>query len=512
MLIGSQTPTYKTGPSNTRSMGADATAFAATAGLYMDPWQASVLDDAMGYRRATPDEMWMHPDGMDWRWTAPEVGMIVPRQNGKGSALEAMTLYALFNIPDVQLILWSAHEFKTAREAFLRIKTLVENTPHLMRHVKPHGIYTAAGNEGIELHHATKDDKCACNGSRLRFVARSQTSGRGFSGDVIILDEAFELSDEALAALLFTLGARPNPQIWYTSSAPLVTSVVLRRVCKRGRRGSEGLAYAEWCADKKDELTDRDAWAKANPGLGIRLSETFTQKEYDATDSEDFQRERLGVWSEEAFESIIDLGIWNKLEVEEDVSTTGATTAFAVDTTPDRKYSAIVAASFHEGSVLVEVIDVLPGTKWLAPRLVDLTYSHDPCIILIDSQGPAKAIKQDLKANGIYEIDTDGPEKDEGKILLMANTDIVVRACGSFYDAIMDDDAFGTLRHLGDEELNSAIEGADTRPVGEGWVWSRKNSAVNIAPLTGACLAFYGIREYGEGEEEMIPFAFFSSN
>ena len=61
------------------SPGALAAELAATAGLLLDPWQQLVLLDALALR----------PDG---RWAAREVGLICPRQQGKGSVLEALEL------------------------------------------------------------------------------------------------------------------------------------------------------------------------------------------------------------------------------------------------------------------------------------------------------------------------------------------------------------------------------------------------------------------------------------
>jgi phage terminase large subunit-like protein len=46
------------------------------AGLELDPWQQFVIHNALGER----------PDG---KWAAFEVGVEVPRQNGKGGLLEA---------------------------------------------------------------------------------------------------------------------------------------------------------------------------------------------------------------------------------------------------------------------------------------------------------------------------------------------------------------------------------------------------------------------------------------
>ena len=56
----------------------------------------------------------------DGKWAAFETALIVPRQNGKGSILEARELAGLFLFGE-QLILHSAHEFKTAQEAFRRV-------------------------------------------------------------------------------------------------------------------------------------------------------------------------------------------------------------------------------------------------------------------------------------------------------------------------------------------------------------------------------------------------------
>lgn len=153
--------------------------------------------------------------------------MVVPRQNGKGGILEARELAGLFLFHE-QLILHSAHEFKTAAEAFRRLLSLIQNTPDLDKRVNR--VRTSHGDEGIEL----------IGGQRLRFVARSTGSGRGFTGDCIILDEAYNLSSAGMSALFPTMAAIRNPQLWYTSSAPLPRqeSDTLRRLCKRGRDGA----------------------------------------------------------------------------------------------------------------------------------------------------------------------------------------------------------------------------------------------------------------------------------
>jgi phage terminase large subunit-like protein len=272
VLLGEQEPRLcSLPPGGSGESGDRAVELARMAGLELDPWQELVLRSGLRRRGG--------------RWAAFEVCLIVARQNGKGAVLEALELAALFLFPDVRLILHSAHEFKTAAEAFRRIRALVEDHPDFTAQVER--VRTAAGAEAIEL----KD------GKRLRFVARSGGSGRGFTSDLVILDEAYELGDTEMAALLPTLSARPDPQVWYTSSAGSQKSTQLGRVRARGVRGGDpSLAFLEWSADDAVyDPADPACWAQANPGMGIRIDREYIEREFAALGPEAFARERLSV-------------------------------------------------------------------------------------------------------------------------------------------------------------------------------------------------------------------------
>src|SRR5690606_25094336 len=146
-LRGVQTPRISLIPEYESSAGREAIELAAAAGLVLDPWQQYCLIHGLGERG-------------DGKWAAFECAIVVSRQNGKGGIFEARCLAGLYLFGE-QLILYSAHEFKTAQEMFLRIQNLIDNTDWLRRRVKR--IRTSHGEEGIEL----------LTGQRLRFVARS---------------------------------------------------------------------------------------------------------------------------------------------------------------------------------------------------------------------------------------------------------------------------------------------------------------------------------------------------
>lgn len=208
-VLGAREPRYRSVPPAPTSAGPEAIDLAASAGLFLDPWQQDVLIGALGER----------PDG---HWAASRVGLIVPRQNGKNAILEARELAGLYLFGEV-LITHTAHRVDTSLEHFARMRALIEETPHLAAELDD--VVDTNGKEGLVLR----------GGRRLNFKARSKGSGRGFTGDCVVLDEAYYLYD--LGGLIPTMSARPNPQLWYTSSAPLARaeSDRLRNLCTRGR-------------------------------------------------------------------------------------------------------------------------------------------------------------------------------------------------------------------------------------------------------------------------------------
>jgi len=455
--LGVQTPRVSSVPDYVSSAGVEAIEFCESFGLNLDPWQQHVLTHSLGERK----------DGV---WSAFEVGLLVPRQNGKGSLLEARELAGLFLFGE-RLILHSSHEFKTAAEGFLRVKAHIDNSDMLRKRVK--SIRTSHGEEGIEL----------TSGHRLRFVARSTGSGRGFSGDLVILDEAYNLGAKAMSALLPTLSARPNPQIWYTSSAGMESSDQLRNVRDRGTAGtSQRLAYFEWSAPPEVDPDDRVAWAQANPALGIRIAEEFVESERDAMDPVSFARERLGVWFDANADAVIGRKAW--ADLADPGSQVRDPVVFAVDANPERTKAAIaVAGTRVDGLGHVEVVESREGTGWAVARLVTLSKKWKPRAVLLDPASAAGAWIADLQEAGIE------PELVTGRE--------VAQACGAFYEAAVEKQSF---RHLDQPSLSAALAGAKTRPLADAWAWNRRNSGVDISPLVAATLAWHGFTRFGKPE------------
>jgi hypothetical protein len=472
--IGDQQPRICHVPEYVSSAGQEAVELARMAGLHLDPWQEFELAHSLGERR-------------DGKWAAFEVAQVVPRQNGKDSVLEARELAGLFLLGE-RLLIHSAHQFDTSLEHFRRLLFLIESTPDFDKRVMQ--VKRSHGEEGIEL----------IGGQRIRFRTRTKGGGRGFSGDFLALNEAMELPESTVGALMPTLSARPNPQLWYAAS-PVDQEhhehgIVLARVRERALKGDPSLAYFEHSAEAEspefvtdDMATDPDVWAQANPGLGIRISFEHVEREQRSMDPRTFAVERLGVGDWPSTDGIgrrkIDPHDWARLI--DKGSKPKDPVAFALDVTPDRSAAAIgVAGTRVDDRTHVEVVEHRRGTGWAAHRAAELVESHNALGLVLDAAGPAASLLPALAELGVK--------------VEVVNSREHAQACGLLYDAADQD----RLRHLGTQELSSAIAGAVTRPLGDAWAWSRRSSSIDISPLVACTLALWGLETLELPETEAV--------
>jgi phage terminase large subunit-like protein len=474
------------------SAGQEAVDLAARAGLQLDPWQQFILDQGMR-ENALGD------------WAAFEVCCNIPRQNGKGGVIEARELWGLF-IGGERLILHSAHQFKTSKVAFRRIVALIKNCPDLDKRVKAYRFTT--GEESIELY----------DGAILQFIARSGGSGRGFTGDCNIMDEAMYLGDDAMDALMPTMAAIRNPQLWYYASAGVgFPSVQLARLRRRALASLEtgvpdpSLAYFEWsinahsdecglsCTEHDDPATPESALL-ANPGIGYRLTLEKIENERLSMSPEGYARERLGVGSYPTDGSdtwqVIGEDAWRALAVRDAVPGGRAgggapepgSVAFAIDATPERDFAAIAVAGPWRGGTHVEIADHRPGVGWVVERAKELHERWQPRCWVVDAGGPAGSLIEDLAAQLGVEI-------------VSPKTREIAQATGQFYDAVTDQ----SLSHLDDAPLATALAGAQKRPLGEAWAWARRpGGGVDISPLVAATLAKWGLNAEVEDTGDIL--------
>ena len=450
VTLGVQQPRVRLAPHAASNSWSDAVELAAAYGLVADEWQESVLEGALGERK-------------DGKWSAPRVGLSVPRQNGKNSIIEIRELAGLLLFGD-KLIIHTAHEVKTAMEAFRRIKGYFENYDDLRKRTKL--IRNGSGTESIEL----------TSGAVLRFIARSKGSGRGFSADCIIFDEAQELSNDTFSAIFPTSSARVMRQVWLTGTppAPNMNGEVFTRFRDSGLQGRDPrLFWAEWSCEGVTDLDDPRAWAAANPALGIRIEHDTILDERAAMDDDTFARERLGMWTGAAGLSIIDPLTWQALADPESLPVDRF--ALAVDVDPARSLASVALAGQRaDGKWHVELDEQRAGVGWLAGYLSARCERNDIRAVVIDGASPAASIIDTLKQRKI-------------KVTTTGSRDMAA-ACGTFYDGAHE----GWLVHTAQPQVSAALGGARKRTLGDAWAWNRKNAASDITPLVACTLALWG--------------------
>lgn len=473
-MLGSQTPRIESKPDGiVGSHGARVIQFGRLAGIHLDPWQELLINrlfdvNAQGNSAAT------------------EFGYLVSRQNGKGEVQLLWELAHLFMFPrpdrKPKLIVHTAHEVKTAAEAFLRIQAVFDTTPRLEKALAVNGIQTANGKEGIKLR----------NGNRLRFIARSKKSGRGLTMDKLVVDEAQICSSSAYAALQYATSAVPDLQTIMAGTVPGPEDdpEVFEAARDRGRAGKTARAYwAEWNPSgseahdyEVEDYSDMDMWAESIPALGGRIRvETVADQVDRAVDMEELERERFSIWRDPAPKEEIQLN---------DVDPTawagsarpgaalGQPCTLAVQLGRTGGYSTISAASRTEdGKILVRHMHTDRQTLWVPAKLQELRDELGAQLIVLDQKNCASII----------------PELDKAGIKYMAMN--ATEIAGAF-DLMVESINAGQVAHCDQEELTISLRNAIARKVGNlGYTWEQSDPTEPVTQIQSATAAHWAVKK-----------------
>lgn len=451
-LLGSQEPSVQIAPNYDQSDGADAEKILRTGKLILDPWQSNILMDWMAI---TP-----------WgKWISKTCGGSVPRQNGKTGLLEgrAEAGMLLYN----EQVIYTAHLQKTATETFEEMASFFD-TPKLRKYIKD--IKTALGREQIIL----------ISGARVKYLARTRNGGRGQHGDLLIFDEAQELSIDAQASFIPAISASLNPQVIYAGTPPDPTAdgTVFRSIRDKARAGeTKSTAWFEFSVEEIGDVHDRTRWAETNPALGFRILESTIQAEVEQMAADTFARERLGWWTpivEHKIDYAIDSDLWEACK-SSDPKPEGKT-AYGVKFSADGSMVALAGAVIPaSGAARISLIQYKPtghGISWLANWLNE-RYSKASCVV-IDGRNGVDVLVERI-------ADT---WKMKNSIVRPSSKDVIA-ATGTLTNAL--NERTVTWYYQQDALKESALTSVK-RPISGGWGFGGDNSA----PIEAAALALWG--------------------
>jgi hypothetical protein len=246
------------------------------------------------------------------------------------------------------------------------------------------------------------------------------------------------------------------------------------------------LAYFEWSASDDAEHDDPEAWAQANPALGIRISPDFIRTEMGALEAEDFARERLGIFPEDidATETVIDEDDWKACSAPK--SQIAGSFVLALEVSADRKRTVIASAGPSSlTGTHVEVIENRAGTGWVVNRLIELRDKHKPSAIVCNPNGGSAGLLPELERAKVDVVTCKGPD--------------YTQACEDAMHAI----AEHRWRHIDQASLTAAATGAGKRVTGDSWVFDRRG-VLDISPLVAVVLGAWAVGKPKDAKEVTI--------
>lgn len=464
MIRGSQEPRIKIEPSRVSTDGEDAALLMGAYGCQLDDWQKLVVN------------CWLGRDESG-KYNITSAGLSLPRQNGKNVCLEAREFYGL--VINGEKILHTAHQVKTGKKSFRRLASMFTDKRHpeitdLVKNIR----YTN-GEEGIEL----------LNGGTIEFSARSRQAARGFDGiSVVVYDEAQELTDEQVDAIMATLAASATGtrQLIYTGTPPYPKcpgEVFRRRRTISLNDPGKHDCWHEWSVDGKsiDEINVRDTnlWYFTNPALGIRLSEDFTSEEHRSMSPDGFARERLGWWSPVLMEqtnNALDKDAWTECATEE--KKPEGKTAYGIKFSSDGSEVSLAGAVMgNDGKYRISLINhesTAKGIKWLSDWLNERV-NNASCVVIDGRNGVDVLID---RISGVWKY------KDS---VIRPKMQDVISAAGMLNNDVNEKNI--SWYKLQDDLNDSAINSIK-RPIGGGWGFGGENST----PIEACSLALWGVK------------------
>lgn len=416
------------------------------------------------------------------KWVHRRCGASVPRQAGKSvdGIVWALFLAAIMGYK----VLWTDHNYSTTCEMLDRFRKIVGRK--------------ANDSCGIKAFNRLVVDACSKtaqesftfkSGGVIAFSTRTKSAGLGYSFDIVIYDEAQELTGEHVQAIMPTTsaGEKQNFQAVYlgtpTRAGSHAASFMQLRTEALGDGPGDDLAWAEWGCEEVGDVTDTARLYEVNPSLASgRADAAAISSGIRAMLPDELAaaQEYFGYWLPGTSAStVIDKGAWDACETA--CAMRDGKLAFGVKFSPDGRTVAVSWALAERGCPsyveLYDVASTASGTSWLVDML--LRNRDDIAVCVVDGKSGAAGLVQRLS-------DARFPARavEEG-------TPAKMQAAASM---LVDEVNARTLSHIASPALDESATRSIRRDIGrDGFGFGDGADSIS-APIESAALALYGAR------------------
>ena len=439
-LIGSTEPRIHTPLLNAPTRAQEVADLATKIGLPLVPWQRWVLDDLLSI-----------DDAQNWRKKTALI--LVARQNGKTHLARMLILSHLFLWSSKNVLGMSSNR-NMALDTFRQVAYTIEDNQFLKDQVRQ--IRLANGQESITL----------LNGARYEIAAATRDAPRGKTADFLYIDELREWTQESFTAALPVTRARPNAMTLMTSNAGDGFSTVLNDLRERCLSyPPDNLGFYEYSAPQHSKITDRKAWAMANPALGHLITEQTLEESVSTNSIEATKTEMLCMW----VDSTVSPWIYGSIEQCSDSSLeipVGPQTIMAFDIAPTRRSGALVMGQVKDGKIAVGLAqlwhsDIAIDEIKMASDINEWARKYHPSTICYDKYA-TQTIATRLEQSGWRLQDVSGQA--------------FYQACSDLADGL----ANSRVVHSGQAELVQHLNNCAAKTNDAGWRIIRRKSAGDV--------------------------------
>jgi hypothetical protein len=389
----------------------------------------------------------------------------IARQNGKTKWLLGLALWMLFVHGARQALI-------TAQNLDYAEGTLAEGVAEVEEHPSLNG-------EKIAYHKTNGKHRLALTGKRLwRAATSNRRGGRSLSADLAELDELREHATwDAWNAIVPTTTARRHALVVAASNAGDAASVVLRTIrdnalalIETDRTEPTRTFIGEWSAPPEADYRDPQWYPYANPAEGYLIPEAKLIGFAETMTEAGFRTEHMCQWVDSLETGVIPEEDWRATRDPESRRAPQAPLYVGVDVNYQRSKAYIaVAARRADGLLHIEVIAGQAGTDWVIDWFA-ARQGRFEAIAAQERGAPVSELLDQLRDLGL-------PVQPWGGANL-------AKGCGGFYDLVTQH----LLRHRPSPPLDAAARTIKARPIGDSWVFDRKNSENDAAPAM-ACAA-----------------------